>query len=357
MPKPDIAMQFDAKETWDSMLADCASARESIYLEQYIFVDDAVGQKFLTVLKEKAEQGLDVRVLLDMFGSAQLYLESRRIEEIRSWGVKLEFFNPIALWRLDNLFRWFSRRDHRKMLLVDERIAHIGSGGVGEYMNAWHEACVRLSGVALSSLAGSFNRLWLAHKPHKLGRKSYNVYLGQGLSYVASTPRVGRRVVHKQLLKAIKSARTNVVLVSPYFVPTERLMRSLSKALLRGVRVEIILPNECDSRVLDIASHTYTRSLAKRGAQVHLFHSMLHSKYFIVDGRWAMLGSANLDNMSLLNNYEHEIVGQNDVLVEELTQNFEQLKSRARKLDLHTDGASLRDRLWGLLVRPLHRFL
>ncbi|HEY4518631.1 MAG TPA: phosphatidylserine/phosphatidylglycerophosphate/cardiolipin synthase family protein [Candidatus Paceibacterota bacterium] len=357
MPRQDISLQFSAEEAWETQLADCASARESIYLEQYIFVDDVIGKKFLNILKDKAEQGIEVRMLLDMFGSALFYLESRRIEEIRSWGVKLEFFNPIALWRLDNLFHWFSRRDHRKMLLVDERVVYIGSGGVGEYMSAWHEACVRLSGIALSGLASSFNRLWLAHKPHKLGRKSYNAYLGHGLSYVASTPRVGRRIVHKQLLRAIKSARVSIVLVSPYFVPTERLMRSLSKALLRGVKVEIVLPSECDSRVLDIASRTYTRSLAKRGAQVHLFSSMLHSKYFIVDVGWAMLGSANLDNMSLLNNYEHEIVGTNEGFVKALEKNVVELIKMSRPLNPSKDATLFKERLLGVLVRPLHRFL
>ena len=359
----DFKFQFNAQEIWRVMLEDIWNAKISIDFEQYIFSDSLVGKEFLSALSVKAAEGVRVRMLLDMYGSYSLYYDVQRLIQLKQRRVEIIFFNPIAKWRVDNFFHYFSRRDHRKLLIVDSKIVHMGSAGVSQEMSNWEEANLRLElrGMAnpelLSSFVLSFNKLWQATLRGRFSSKVFNLPIGRDLNYITSTPRIGKRKVHQILTKAVRRAKKSVYLVTPYFVPTERLQFALFRALRRGLDVRLLIPKNSDSHFVDLATREYARSLLRRGAKVALVPLISHGKYCIIDENWALLGSANMDNLSLLNNYEHAIVGTNPDFVGPLTANFLEFASIANPLTPKPKTTSFKDKLLGIISRSIHRFL
>ncbi|MEK7535805.1 MAG: phosphatidylserine/phosphatidylglycerophosphate/cardiolipin synthase family protein [Patescibacteria group bacterium] len=358
----NLTFQFNASDIWRAQLADCSSARLSIDFETWIFTDtnSGIGRDFLDVFREKVREGVRVRILLDMYGSLGMYVDFALLKELREAGIEIAFFNPIAFWRLHKLFSWFSRRDHRKLILIDNRIVHIGSACVAERMRDWHESSVRIlarEGELITPIINSFNQLWHSVKRMTLSRKAFDLPLTTSINYISSTPHIGKRKIHHALSRAIRRAKKNIFLVTPYFVPTERLQFALFRALKRGVRVRLIIPEKSDPRLVDLAAYEYARSLVRRGAEVLLHPDMVHSKYSVIDGEWGMLGSANLDNLSLLSDYEHVIAGTDSDLVSPLLENFNILSKEAKVFGESQMHPPIHDRLLGLLARPIHRFL
>src|SRR3989344_1667273 len=364
----NLNFQFTAHDVWLSQLDDCRAATSSIDLENWIFADSGIGREFLDVFLKKAKEGIRVRILLDMYGSLAMYTNANLLFELKKAGIEIEFFNPIAFWRLYKLFSWFSRRDHRKLILVDGRIAHIGSTCIDEKMREWQEASVRVLAGEPSELvpiADAFNYLWHSVKRKTLSRKAFDVPLTPRLNYISSTPHIGKRMIHQALTRAIRKARESVHLVTPYFVPTERLQFALFRALKRGVKVTLLIPENSDPRIVNLAAYEYARSLVRRGAQVLLYPTMMHSKYAIIDGKidsdgssgWGMLGSANLDNLSLLSDYEHVVSGTDQDLIGPLINNFNLLAKNSKPFGDKQMHPPIHDKLLGLLARPIHRFL
>lgn len=351
-----LEFKVDPALIWQSMLEDCRAATHTIELENFIFIDSGIGREFLEVFRAKVKEGVRVRLLLDMYGSRGLYLDGERLLELDRWGIEIKFFNTISMWRLDGLTHWLSRRNHRKFLLVDDRIAHIGSANVDERMRNWSETSARLEGPEVASLLATFNTLWLSAMRAKLSRKVYKIGFSSELHYLSSTPHLGKRKIHKTLLKKIRRAKRSINLITPYFVPTERILRALIRALAHGVRVTLLVTNSPEtSKILNLANSEYGRVLIRHGARVYrMEEKYMHDKFFIIDDSWAMMGSANLDNLSLLSDYEHVLVGVSKEFVLPLIEQYINLQQRASELPL---AATRREKILGLLIRPIHRFL
>ena len=350
----NLSFQFTAHEVWRAQLADCANAKISIDFENYIFTDTGIGREFIEIFKTKVRAGVRIRLLLDMFGSLDFYKNTGLRTELERAGIELAFFNPIFDWRAKHFLHWLSRRDHRKLLLVDGRIAYLGSVCVDQPMENWLEASVRFESDVAVSLQDSFESLFHSAGRPRLSRKVFDISLGDDISYLSSAPHIGRRIVHKLLLKKIRRARNSVNLVTPYFVPTERLRVALRRAIARGVKVTLLIPERTDSSVVDYANHEYARSLARQGAIVRVVGQMVHAKYCIIDSEWTMIGSANLDNLSMLSNYEHVLVGKNTQVAQALNNNFQKLFNESSPIK---QEVGLLERILGLLTRPVHRFL
>lgn len=350
----NLQHQFTAEDSWRVQLEDCKFAQTTIDLENYIFTETKVGEEFLSVLEDKAKEGVLVRILLDMWGSLKLFHDEAKLARLRAAGVNILFFNPFSSWRIRNMPHWLSLRDHRKFLLVDKKIAHIGSVCIDQPMRGWLENGVRLESPHVAMLSESFDSLWQATQRGVLLHKAFHIDLGNDLNYLSSTPYVGKRKIHAALLGAVRRSRSSITFVNPYFIPTMQLQFALFRALKRGVKVRIILPEQTNPRFIDYANQEYTRSLALRGAQVSLVKGPLHSKYYVVDDTWAMAGSANIDTLSLLHDYEHVFVGNNPGLVMPLVDNFQSLLQQSKPMPTES---GFKKRVLGLLVRPIVRFL
>lgn len=303
----DIAFFSDTAEAWDALYADCAQAAQSIDIEQYIFAGDETGQRFLDLFTEKARQGVQVRLLLDGIGSRGMILNDKTAA-LRAAGGVVKFYNVITWRKLLSPSKWLPR-NHNKVMLIDDRIAHVSSAGLLQLMRGWRELHARCTGALATDIGEYFSKLW-----QKDGRKyCAPPASGQDASapyrFVVSEPRLRRGLVYKELLAQIARARKNVFLVAPYFLPPLRLRLAMKKAAARGVDVRVITSEETDVSLADCVSRSYFPALHRRHLRLFLHHRcVLHAKYACVDGDWATVGSTNLDYLSLLRNREANII-------------------------------------------------
>ncbi|OHB21068.1 MAG: hypothetical protein A2939_00755 [Parcubacteria group bacterium RIFCSPLOWO2_01_FULL_48_18] len=312
-----------SEAAWEAMLADCKNAKHSIDFEQYIFNYDEVGKRFVEAFLKKAREGVRVRMLLDGAGSFP-FCNSRYPEELRREGIEAQFFNPIRKWQLHNISSWFLR-DHRKILVIDSGIGYIGGVGIHARMKGWRDTHMKLAGSIVRQMQSVFDRMWEGARRGKRFirfRKSHlSSYETAGL--LTNSPRIYQRFIYHALRRAIRAARSYIYLATPYFVPSVRVFRALRGAARRGIDVRILLPVKSDIATADVISGSYFTLALKAGIRIFLYRdSMFHAKTVVIDGRWATAGSANLDNLSLLFNYESNIVSVESSFVQELRNHF-----------------------------------
>ena len=277
-------------ETFPRMLAAIDAARETVHLEVYAFALDATGERFVEALSAAARRGVRVQVVVDGVGSA---LDGRRLEtQLGSAGAQLRIFNPLRMLLLGRF-----RRDHRKLLLVDDQVAFVGGINVGDEYGAplpggeggaWADLAAEVRGPACAWLGARLRR----GRPRRL-RGPVRIWLS-GLG--------GGWPLRRRYLKAIGAARRTVFIAHGYFLPDRRLVRTITAAARRGVAVTLLLPGRSDVPFArQAAMRLYGRLLA---AGVRIFEwgpSVLHVKAAVMDGERLLLGSFNLDPLSLAN--------------------------------------------------------
>lgn len=326
------------EETWNAIIEDCSKATKSIVLEQFIFVKDDFGQKLIDVCVERASAGVSVRFLWDAGGSFTVW-GSNIVEELRSKKIQLLFWRTLipSYFKVPDIRSWFLR-NHRRTIVIDDRIGYTGSICVKDSMKGWRDTNARFEGPVVSEMSGAFNRMWARarnerHLPHKIDSRDHE------FSYVTNTPSPGKRHLYHNLVEAIRSAKRYVYLTSPYFVPTKRLARVIKLAAHRGVDVKIILSEKTDHYPsLDLGARSFFQSLLSSGVRIFLYPNtngehLIHSKAAIVDGEWSTIGSLNLDHVSLLYNYEANIVSTNTRFAEELIAHFTHDMNKCKEVD------------------------
>lgn len=349
-------------EVWESMLDDCSKAERFIYFEQYIFTADAAGTKFLEIFKEKARQGVVVRVLLDTVGSWSLYRSTRILDELKKAGVEVRWYNRVAPLLLYKAASYFFR-NHRKLLIVDNTVAHLGGLGVKASMATWRDTHGRLIGPVVAAMAQSFSELWRKNKrslPHVLGRPRTSVGSGGDMyQFLPNSPARGKRFLYHAMRSAIRRARYRVWITVPYFIPDLGLFRVLQRAAKQGVDVKIILPHASDLPVLDTAGRSYFGMALRAGIKVYTYNaSVLHAKVTICDDAWATFGSMNWDSMSFRYNLEGNIVVSNKTTVAELAAHFTEDIEHSKPITLPDwERRPLRSRFFEALLWPFHGLL
>lgn len=299
-------------ETFPAMLAAIAGARRSICLETYIFEDDRTGRRFGDALIERAGAGVTVRVIYDAiggFGMADAFVDG-----LRAAGVQLIEYHPVAPWRARfNL----SRRDHRKILVVDDELgftgglnisddyAPIADGGAG-----WHDLHCELRGPVVIDLARLFRRTWIAE-----GGASYRApdhpredapRPGAIAARVVDNSKHRRRgAIRRAYLTAINAAQRTIWLENAYFLPDRGMRQALARAVARGVEVVVIVPGRNDVRMVRYAGLYVYPKMTARGIQILIWRGpMMHAKMACIDGVWTCIGSYNFDARSLRYNLE-----------------------------------------------------
>jgi len=328
-------------ETWpliQAMLRDIRAARTRVWLETYIFHDDAAGRAIADALRERAAAGVQVRVLYDAIGSANSsWAFFRKLEQA---GVQIHAFHSIgeALWKFSFL-RILNRRDHRKLLVLDDTVAYFGGMNLidttlGSVLPTeplpisagWRDVHVRLNGPQQREAAESFERIWrLAHgEPVARRPKAYRrAALTDGkesIQFFDSGPGLKHTRASRLFTRLIRSARRRITFSMAYFLPVGSVLRELLRAPRRGVSVRVVVPGESDVALVQHASrYLYTRLLRRRIRVYERQANMLHSKVMIVDKTWVVVGSCNLDARSLWINYEFLAVIRSENLARLLT--------------------------------------
>jgi cardiolipin synthase len=306
-----IQTLVNGDEIFPAMLQDIEAARSSIDMETYIYWSGAVGYQFARALAAKARQGVEVRVLVDWVGS--LPFDEDLINVMTSAGVTFHRYRPIHWYTLDRV----NNRTHRKLLIVDGRVAFTGGVGIadnwrGDARNPdeWRDTHYRIEGPAASAFQSAFADNWLETTGETLqGEKFYPASSPAGsldAQLIISSQPNGSEDMELMMLAAIAAAKEHVRIGMAYFVPDDIALQQIIDARRRGVAVDVIVPSALtDVPLTRKSSRYFWGDLLKAGVRIFEFQpTMYHPKLLIVDDVWTSFGSANLDERSLRLNDE-----------------------------------------------------
>jgi cardiolipin synthase len=335
------------------MLEDCRSAQSYIYFEQFIWRDfgkDEIGARFLEVFRQKTKEGVRVKLIIDAVGSIGLSSNPWRQSEITNAGIELRFFGLVPRWRSLFPFSLF-HRDHRKLLVVDDRVAHVGGVIISERAQSWEDIDVRITDHEyIKDIKGAFLRIWDETKGTK---KHVSEYDDSNGIILKNDPE--NNDLYAELLQRVKGAQSKISIVTPYIAPDWRMLRALKKARKRGVDVEIILPEKGDSKLTGMVAASYMRQLRRyRIAVYHYRTCMNHGKMVLVDN-WVTLGSMNFDRLSFFYNRELNVVFTKNLnQFRELISNLKSCSTRMGKNYFKGKGILFAfEALVGKLLRPI----
>jgi len=310
-PGNSVKILHSGDEAYPRMLAVIAAAKESVGLESYIFRADKAGEAFHQALIQAQRRGVEVRVLIDGVGGG--YFWSGTYNRLHKAGVPVaRFLHSYFPWRMP----FVNLRNHRKVLVVDGRIAFTGGINIGaENIRAdnppfvVHDTHFELEGPIVEQLTDAFADDWLYTTGETLLADKWFPQLAKAgtvtARVVTSGPDGDMERIEYVALHAISCAHKSVRVVTPYFLPPEPLIMSLGLAALRGVKVDIVLPDHSNHALLDWARRIPLRPLIEAGCRVWLTAAPFdHSKLMVIDGVWSLIGSANWDTRSFRLNFE-----------------------------------------------------
>ena len=344
----------DGGQTFASMLEAIRYAERSICVETYILRDDRTGARFGQALAERARAGVEVNVLYDAWGSS---LSPEFLLWLSQAGIRAVPFHPVELSpTLDKTLAKLTLRNHRKLLIVDGRVAFTGGLNLSDdYASeldggrGWRDTHVRIEGPVVTELLGFFLATWktalgppidLARFPRPTGTKDPLVQVA------ASHLRRGRRTVRHPYGDAIREATSHIFITNAYFLPTVRLLQALRNAAKRGVDVRVMVAGTTDVRAVLLASRSIYGLLLKAGVKLYEWEGrVLHAKTATIDRKWSTIGSSNLDKQSLRFNLEVNVIVRDSAFAGAMEAMFYQDLGSCREITLdHWEKRSLWER-------------
>ena len=327
-----VTLLMSGQEKFDDMFKAIRQARSSIHLEYFNFRNDSIANMLFDILAEKAKEGIEVRALFDGFGntSNNRPLKTKHIKDIRSKGIEIYEFNPVKFPYIDDVFN----RDHRKIVVIDGKVAYTGGMNVADYyingtevVGEWHDMHCRIEGEEVNTLQTIFLRMW--NKVTKQNIHGAKYYRGLGdVSYFSGLapdtcstsgnkmvgiinrePHVSSDIIRYFYINAINDAKDSIKIINPYFTLTGKLKRALRRAVKRGVKVEIMLSVKSDIPLTPDCGFYNAHKLMKHGCEIWMYKpGFHHTKIIMVDGQFCTVGSANLNARSLRFDYEENAV-------------------------------------------------
>ncbi len=321
----------DSAEILRTIAAEVDRAEQSVLMEFYIWNEGGAADEVFEALARAARRGVSCRLLIDAFG-ARPWWRGKQPRRLREAGVQLRPALPVALWRA--IASRSDLRLHRKIVVIDGCVAWTGSMNLVDprffkqdaHVGEWVDAMVRLEGAAVSPLALTMLGDWMLESTEAAedlvavaGLDRLEPKGCEDVQVVPSGPGESEDGLLQMLLAVINSAREELVLTTPYFVPDDSMLRALRGAAARGVRVDMILPERVDSLLTRYASRSYYDDLLDLGVRIQLYQKgLLHTKSITADRRISMFGTVNLDMRSLWLNYEVALFVYGHVFAEQL---------------------------------------
>jgi cardiolipin synthase len=326
IPGNDATLLLDGPATYKVMFEAIARASDHVHLEFYTIEDDETGRRLAGLLIEKRSQGVAVNLIYDAVGSIQT--PGEYFARLRDVGVNVVAFNPVnplaakSGWRLNH-------RDHRKILIVDGRVAFTGGINIsGVYSGGslvssarggpgvepgWRDTNVRIAGPVVADMQRVFLANWEKQHGESLERRNWFPELKpQGRNparVIASSPDDAVPAIYVTLVSAIRNAARSVYLTTAYFAPDPQTLEALKGAAARGIEVKLILPSYTDFWGIFHAGRSHYSDLLEAGVEIYERQErLLHSKTAVIDGVWSTVGSSNIDWRSFLHNDELNVV-------------------------------------------------
>ncbi len=343
------------RNLYDAMIEAIDAARETIYLETFIWKDDAVGRRFKEHLERKANEGVDVYVIFDSFGNMVV---PRKFKQFPPTIHTLKYHAIKWPWQMFDLRRY--ALDHRKLLVVDGKISFIGGFNIGSlYATEWRDTHLRIEGPASADLAQSFADFWNREvPPGERITRHYPRHFDPLINLRGTNAMRLTFPIRDMYIEAIDRAEHSIRLTNAYFVPDRSLFGSLKEAAQRGVDVQVLVPWISNHVVVDWLTRGYFTESLQAGIRVWGYRNMLHAKTCTIDGEWSTIGTANLDRLSSVGNYEINVEVYDSDLAHEMEELFK--CDTVNAFELKLDEWNCRPwykRLGEFILAPLRVFL
>jgi len=351
-----VALLMSGQEKFDDMFQAIRQAKSSVHLEYFNFRNDSIASLLFDILADKVKQGVEVRALFDGFGndSNNRPLRRKHLRDIRSRGIEIFEFDPIRFPWVNHVFA----RDHRKIVVIDGKVAYTGGMNVADYyikgtevVGEWRDMHCRIEGEEVNTLQRIFLKMWnkVSHQNvhgAKYYRGIHNADYITGLKLdtcrtagrkvvgiINREPRLTNGIIRKFYTDAINDAKDSIKLVNPYLTLNHTLKRALRNAVKRGVKVEIMVSSHSDIPLTPDCVFYNVHKLMKHGVDVWIYEKGFHhTKIIMVDGQFCTVGSANLNSRSLNFDYEENAVIIDPCTTRELNDMFERDKAHSFKL-------------------------
>lgn len=355
-----VTLLMSGQEKFDDMFQAIRQARSSVHLEYFNFRNDSIASLLFRLLAQKAKEGVEVRALFDGFGndSNNRPLKRKHLKQMRSVGIEIYEFDPVNFPWVNHVFH----RDHRKIVVIDGKIAYTGGMNVADYyingtevVGEWRDMHCRIEGDEVNTLQKIFLRMWNKVTGQNVyGAKYYRGYHGADyitglkpdtcctagkkmVGIINREPRVTNKIIRKFYTDAINEAKDSIKLVNPYLTLNNTLKRTLRNAVKRGVKVEIMVSAHSDIPLTPDCVFYNVHNLMQHGVDVWIYKKGFHhTKIIMVDGRFCTVGSANLNARSLNFDYEENAVIIDPCTTKELNDMFERDKAESFKLTEET---------------------
>ncbi|MBQ5971716.1 MAG: cardiolipin synthase [Prevotella sp.] len=366
-----VTLLMDGQEKFDDMFAAIRQARHSIHLEYFNFRNDSIAGLLFDILADKVKEGVEVRALYDAFGNASNNqpLTKKHMRDLRDKGIEIYQFDPLTFPWINHVFS----RDHRKIVVIDGKIAYTGGMNVADYyingtpqVGSWHDMHCRIDGDEVNTLQKIFIKIWNKVTGQNLHGAQY--YRGcfpadyfnnlkpdttatsynKKVGIINREPRTSNKIIRQFYLSAINSAQDSIKIINPYFTLNHKLKKALKRAIKRGVDVEIMLSTRSDIPLTPDCGFYNAHKLMKQGATVWMYEpGFHHTKIIMVDGRVCTVGSANLNARSLSWDYEENAV----IIDKNTTQELDRLFNAEKK-----DSFILTKESWNRFRTPWQKF-
>lgn len=294
---------------YNEMIDDIEKARNYIFIETFRVGKDEIGDRFRRAITRKAKEGVKVKVLIDYWGAGPI--DQDYFKGLIKHGGKVRFFEKIKF--NSDMFTRSHRRNHRKLLLIDDEITYIGSSNLTGYNMNWRESVLRMKSDITVTFVKLFNQdfngfnKYVFNSPYKTKLIKHN-----GFEIIRDAPSITKKNINNKFIRLIKDAKASITIETPYFLPGFLLRKALMDAAQRGVHTNIILPRNSDVTLIDILRNKYFGMLYKSGVNI-LFYELnnLHAKMMLVDKKVFAIGSSNFDYRSFRYMYEIMLLGEN----------------------------------------------
>ncbi|MCA9005237.1 MAG: cardiolipin synthase [Planctomycetaceae bacterium] len=358
-------LMADSNSTIDRMVADIDAAQEHVHLLFYIWLPDNNGCKIMEALKRAAARGVQCRAMADDLGS-RLLIKSSHWNDLKAAGVKTAVALPIGNPLLRPFVGRIDLRNHRKIVVIDHSITYCGSQNCSDpefrvkpRYAPWVDAVIRFEGPVARQNQHLFVSDWMTQVDedlsHLLDIPIPPRETGFPAQVVGTGPTVRFSAMPEMFESLIHSARRELVITTPYYVPDESMQDALCATAYRGVDTKIIFPARNDSRIVGAASHSYYEELLEAGVKIYEYEKgLLHTKSLTLDGEITLIGSANMDRRSFDLNYENNILFYNPALTENVRERQQEYLASSKEITAEAVANwSIARRFWNNTIAML----
>lgn len=311
----------DPIKYYNSMLDDMLSAVRYIFIETYKFGHQTIGEKFKDVLVKKAREGVEVKLLIDSWGGSSI--PDHFFDDLRCAGGEVRYFQKIKI--SFDFFTRSHRRNHRKIMIIDDVISYIGSSNITDYNMIWRESVLRLTGNIALRFKKVFREDFELYNKYIRYKRSFTRVIRHGdCEILRDVPSITRQKIKKRYEHLIRNAVKEIVIETPYFLPGFLLRKELMDAANRGVEVKVIIPERSDVRLVNILHGRYLEMLHNNNIKFLYFtlHN-LHAKLVMIDNKVFSIGSPNFDYRSFRYMHEIALIGTNKKVIAMLREHID----------------------------------